>query len=297
MRVALLAVALAVTALPGFAEPGISAGDVLGQVSAEVPFVRQHGWNLGTDGNYYWPNKNAIPETGIRGSPLSGDPLRFGKVADPLNPARRALQFQLGPKDALVSGSQRTEIEMDQNIEMEKVYWVAFELNVQDWGVLAKGDDANLMQLHAGNSDLGLSPQIGLTTAVKKADARGNWGREFEVWVLYSTEAVPDKRRVNIVPFNIGAIPFGRWSSYVFKFRQSLANGMLQVWVDGRQVVNYRGPLGFNPTPGFKDYVKFGYYNWTRPRTSRKLLMRSMVVVADSANKYGPEALSAFARE
>ena len=32
--------------------------------------------------------------------------------------------------------------------------------------------------------------------------------------------------------------------------------------MDGTQIVDHQGNLGFN-TPGLSDYFKFGYYNWS----------------------------------
>ena len=85
-------------------------------------------------------------------------------------------------------------------------------------------------------------------------------------------------------------IPFGQWTDFVFKFRHNTnGNGFLQVWMDGEQIVNHHGNLGFN-TPGYSDYAKFGYYNWSGSNMSspRKVLLRSPTIVADpSGSTYG----------
>ena len=66
-------------------------------------------------------------------------------------------------------------------------------------------------------------------------------------------------------------IPFERWFDLVFKFRLSTGDdGFLHAWMDGKRIAEHEGPLGY-PSPGFKDYLKIGYYNWSRfdsPRTS-----------------------------
>jgi hypothetical protein len=57
--------------------------------------------------------------------------------------------------------------------------------------------------------------------------------------------------------------------------------------------VNYAGPLGFN-TPGYKDYAKFGYYNWGNYDSSRKVLVRSPIMVRDTTgSKYSADTLRA----
>ena len=49
-------------------------------------------------------------------------------------------------------------------------------------------------------------------------------------------------------------IQFGRWVDFVFKFRHNVSgNGLLQVWMDGQQIVNHAGNLGFN-TPKNPNY-------------------------------------------
>jgi hypothetical protein len=69
--------------------------------------------------------------------------------------------------------------------------------------------------------------------------------------------------------------------------------GFLQVWMDGNQLANHQGNLGYNT--GYNDYVKFGYYNWTSAMSSaRKILLRSPTIVADpSGDKYSAEQLRA----
>ena len=49
----------------------------------------------------------------------------------------------------------------------------------------------------------------------------------------------------------------------MFRFKLNTTNaGFLQAWMDGERIVDHRGNLGFN-TPAHRDYVKFGYYNWS----------------------------------
>jgi hypothetical protein len=81
------------------------------------------------------------------------------------------------------------------------------------------------------------------------------------------------------------------------KFKLNTAgNGFLQVWMDGTQIVDHKGLLGYI-TPGNKDFFKFGYYNWSGSNfaSTRKVLLRSPVIVSDpSGTKYKPEDLRAY---
>jgi hypothetical protein len=59
--------------------------------------------------------------------------------------------------------------------------------------------------------------------------------------------------------------------------------------MDGNLIVDHQGNLGFN-TPGYLDYVKWGYYNWSGSgfsTTSRKVRLRNPTIVADpTGSKY-----------
>jgi hypothetical protein len=265
----------------------IDPDDILGEASASVPFASQRGYYVQVIGTYPYVAK--IPETGIHHSPLpGGDTLRFGKAPDPLDPGRQALVFQVHPDDPLTAGARRAELRFGNNIELDQVYWVAFSVYVQDWGRLSGGDESLFgFQLHTGNDNLNLSPSMSLIT-------RG--GRTFWIDARGAIDGAPNTLRAESTRSADYPVPFGRWTDFVVKFKQNVTGaGFMQVWMDGNRVVNYRGSLGFN-TPGYKDYFKFGYYNWTRAMNSpRKVLLRGAVVVRDaSGSKYQPEDLRAY---
>jgi hypothetical protein len=273
---------------PAPAPLAIDAADILGQGQAGVPFAEQSGYTGQILGTY--PYVTSIPESGIHGTVLaSGETLRLGKEADPTDSTRKALAFQLAPTDPLTSKSRRAEISFPPNVEMGKVYWVALSVYVYDWGALP-GTDAALFgtQLHSGDNSLGLSPSFGIYTS---------GGTQFRIESRYSTSATPSQASTITTRHGYRDIPFGRWVDFVFRFKQSIdGNGFLQVWQDGEPIVDHQGSLGFN-TPGYRDYIKFGYYNWSSFATSRKVLLRSPMIVLDpSGSKYSAEDLRAHVR-
>lgn len=276
--------ALAISGLAAAA--GIDPQDILGQASGQLPFVRQSGYYGQVLGNH--PAAATIPEDGIQGPALSnGETLRLGKEPDPADPSRKALVFQLGPDDRLTSGSRRAEISFEPSIEMDRVYWVAFRMYVFDWG-----DDASQgllgTQIHSGDNARGLSPSFGVYFT----------GREMRIEARYSASDVPSQRNTVIARYANQPMPFGRWVDMVFRFRQNLSgNGFLEVWMDGRRIVNHQGSLGFN-TPGYKDYAKFGVYNWTRFATQRKVLLHSPVLILDpTGHSYDDRLVRALIHE
>jgi chitodextrinase len=274
---------------PGTPPSAIDSADILSAAHADIPFSQQRGYSVQVLGTF--PNVTSIPESGIHGSTLpNGETLRFGKVADPVNSTGKALAFQVSPGDPVTAGSKRAEIKFGNNVEMNKVYWYAVSVYIYDWGSLASGDNGLFAaQLHSGDDSRGLSPSFGLYTA-------GSNGRSFSVEARWSTSTSPSQGNTVIARYATRPIPFGRWMDFVFKFRQSTSgNGFMQVWLDGAQIVDHQGLLGFN-TPGYRDYVKSGYYNWSSAfNSARKVLVRSPVVVLDpTGDKYNADDLRAF---
>ena len=251
----------------------ISESHIIGKARAEVLFSQQTGYHAQVMGKS--TQAASIPETGITGALLpNGETLRMGKVNDPSGSGSKVFHFQVHPSDPTTSGSKRAEFSFAHNIEMDKVYWVAVSTFIQDWGTLPSGD-ASLFgtQMHSGDNSRSLSPSFGLYTSAG--------GRNFRVVARWSTSSDPQQGNSVKATYAERPIPFGRWADFVLKFRHNTSgNGFLQVWMDGELIATHNGNLGFN-TPGFLDYAKFGYYNWSTFNSSRKVLLRSPTVVAD----------------
>jgi hypothetical protein len=275
------------TPTPAPTPSSIPAADIIGQAREDMLFSEQNGYNTQVINKYV--SAPSIPESGIHGTTLpNGETLRLGKAADPANSSRKALAFQLHPNDPDTSGSKRSEISFGKNIEPNKVYWVALRTYVPDWGTLASNDVSIFgTQLHSGDNSRGLSPTFSL---VANSD-----GRSFQVYTLYSTSSSPSQGNTTTIKYAKTPIPFGKWTDFVIKFKENTSGaGFLQVWMDGKQIVDHKGNLGFN-TPGYNDYMKFGYYNWSGGfNSTRKVLLRKPTIVLDpTGSKYSVEALRA----
>ena len=268
----------------------IASSDIITRASADIPFAQQGGYNVQVINNY--TSAPSLPESGIHGTTLpNGETLRFGKVADPTDSIRKALAFQVHTSDPLTSSGKRSELSVTPNIEMNKVYWIAFSAYVYDWGTLTTADDALFgTQVHTGDNDAKVGgPSLALVTT--------QTGRKFQVYSRYSESSTPSGSNSVSVRHTEYDIPFGRWADFVFKFKHNTSgNGLLQAWMDGQMIANYTGSLGFNT--GMADYAKFGYYNWSGTSmnsTARKVLLRSPTIVADpTGSKYSQEQLRAL---
>lgn len=272
----------------------IDPADIVDEAQANVPFAQQKGYGAQVVGTFVDVAK--IPEDGIHGSKLSnGETLRLGKVDDPLGSNRKVFAFQLDPGDPVTAGSKRSEISFDKNIDVGAIYWVALRVLVEDWGTLGKNDRSLFgTQIHSGDDSLGLSPSFSINTT-------GDTNRQFEIEARYQKNLgqTPSQSNTTFLHSDARPIAFGQWMDFVFVFRQSLNDdGFLRAWLDGNEIWNYEGKIGFQ-TPGHKDYFKFGYYNWSADFASRrKVHVRSPIVVRDpSGAKYGVEDLLAYVHE
>lgn len=260
--------------------------DVLVHASADAPSGTQKGYGAQVIGRY--PGAAAISEEGIHGTLLpNGETLRLGKVADPADPQRKAFALQLAPEDPKTSGSRRAELVFPHNIEHDKTYWAAVSVYVYDWG--DAGERALFgMQLHSGDNKRGLSPVFAINTAGP---------RRLQIVARTSASPEPSQRDTKTIRFDEKRLPFGQWIDFVFKFRlNTQGKGTLVAWMDGKKIAEHEGSLGFN-TPGHKDYLKFGYYNWSRFDSPRKVLVRSPVVVLDpTGEKYREDEMRAVVK-
>jgi hypothetical protein len=235
------------------APSAIAPSDIIMRASADVPFSQHSGYvatliNTATQAPQ-------VPESGIHGTTLpNGETLRFGKVSDPSNSTRKALAFTVRNSDPTTSNGKRTELSLSPNIEMNKVYWIAFSAYIHDWGTLATNDNSLFgTQLHQGNKSLVVGgPAFGLYTT--------QTGRTFRVQARYSESSTPSSSNAVSVKHAEYPIPFHRWTDFVLKFKQNTSgNGFLQVWMDGQMIANYKGSLGYNT--GYTDYAKSSNIN------------------------------------
>ncbi len=285
----LAVIATFATAVPlqAVAGPALEPADIIGWARGDVPFAQQSGYAAQMLGTHI--PVGSIPEAGIHGGTLSnGETQRVGKETDPLNSARKALSFQLSYSDPNTSGSKRSEISYSPNVEMNKVYWVAFRVYVRDWGNESSGGLFGT-QLHSGDNSRGLSPSFGLYMI---------GARNFEFQTRYSTSSSPSQSNSITVRHSQQPIKFGQWMDVVIKFKHNTSgNGFLQAWTDGNLIVDYKGNLGVN-TSGYKDYFKFGLYNWSSFSAPRKVMLQAPTMVLDpTGSKYDAATLRAYIRK
>jgi hypothetical protein len=90
--------------------------------------------------------------------------------------------------------------------------------------------------------------------------------------------------------FTFGAVETNRWNDWVFHIKLSPgADGLLEVWKDGIQVVNFQGPTTYNDQRG--PFMKMGIYkplwrNGGASASSQRTINIDEVKIGDSSSVY-----------
>ncbi len=83
----------------------------------------------------------------------------------------------------------------------------------------------------------------------------------FYVTVRHSVERIvsnPDDVPEEVV-FDTTKLPLGQWNDFVYQIRWSYrADGFVNAWLNGKQIISYRGPVGYNDEIG--PVFNFGLY-------------------------------------
>ncbi len=95
--------------------------------------------------------------------------------------------------------------------------------------------------------------------------------------------------------YQLGEYKRGAWTDWVFHMKWSpKSDGLIQIWQNGKKVVDTAGPIGFNDPRG--PYFKFGIYKGWRDRTTPvgvvgvRTLYHDEVRVASGAGRYADVA-------
>jgi Ca2+-binding RTX toxin-like protein len=150
------------------------------------------------------------------------------------------------------SGVERSEIASYKKLDIGKTYTVSYKFMVEP-GQPNSADWLVLGQLHSTEDsyDSGVSPPSGINLI----------GERMEIHVRWSTPARTDWSNVKTKSLYTDAqnIKRGHWYDIKMTVKfDPFGNGILDIWRDGDQLVNYRGPLGYNDKIG--PYWKHGVY-------------------------------------
>ena len=152
--------------------------------------------------------------------------------------------------------SYRTELSLKGiSAERGKDYWYGFSIYLPEdfvsdniWEILAQWH--GIPDEDLGESNENLNPPLSLQST------NGEW----KLSSIWDSRQVTDKKNYEGKrSYKLGAYQRGAWTDWVFHIRWSPdSKGLLQVWQNGKKVVDTAGPIGFNDKRG--PYFKLGIY-------------------------------------
>ncbi len=194
---------------------------------------------------------------------------RAGVVADPDKPNALAFELSVMPDDGDVSGigTKRCEIALgwteyaypskvpvrSATLPRNQDFWWGIRFRLDDWR--ATNDRQVIFQWLPGGG-LKTGPMLTLQTQGER------------MWLAIQHDYGPAPSAATLTKVNAwtmnGWLP-KHWYTAIIHARiddVEPGNGHLALWLDGRQVLDYRGPIGFAGARSL-DYAKFGLYHWT----------------------------------
>ena len=212
---------------------------------------------------------------GISGNPptVTTEQKRAGKYA---------MKTVLDRKNSKVS--YRTEVTTGgrEHVKPGQDYWYGFSVYLPNdfvsdniWEIVA--------QWHStpdpgAEVDAALNPPLSLQTQ------NGIW----MVSTIWDSKPVTDKKAYGgKLMHNLTKYQTGRWTDWVFHVKWSPgADGLLQVWQDGKKVIDKPGPIGFNDQVG--PYFKMGLYKGWGDRVTPTGTVGVRTVYHDELRMAGP---------
>ena len=185
----------------------------------------------------------------------------FQIVEDPVMPSNHVARFEVregdyaGDFDRVPNEdgilTSRSEIREKFEAEMGQTYWYSFRTFIpEDFPI----EDNRLViaQWHASDSE-------GEATSPPLAVYYRNG--ELKISVRHSNKETISKddevTKINL--YRQKDFPRGKWHDFVFQVKWSYqSDGFVNAWVDGEQVAQYKGAVGYNDEDG--PYFKFGAY-------------------------------------
>jgi Polysaccharide lyase/K319L-like, PKD domain/Secretion system C-terminal sorting domain len=183
------------------------------------------------------------------------------------NPSGR---FQLNYGNPQIDGGVRAEFETP-TINSTKELWIGFALYLPISYVYDDQGDIT-GQVH---DQSGISPPLSIFNSK---------GHTY-ITVRYDLHSTPSNNTATVYNYDLGTTLTGQWVDYVIHEKFSTgSDGLVQIWRNGAEVVNYSGPLGYDNS-GYP-YVKFGIYKW--PWSSGPSEVSSRVAYYDDIKIAGP---------
>lgn len=180
------------------------------------------------------------------------------------HPGGQSIRFELRGGEAWNEPSDssfRSEIDTDDYVAIGSVQWYGFSLYIpKDF---PKEDNRCVI----GQWHDKAKAQVGEPDKSPAVAQRFRNGR-FYVTVRHSDQRiVTDPDRVpEEIAFETKELPLSNWNDFVYQIKWSChRDGFINGWMNGKQIIQYRGPVGYNDEIG--PTFKFGLYRDATQKT------------------------------
>jgi len=211
-------------------------------------------------------NSNALIFTGdFETGSLKGWGKELGRdysatvVKKPTRAGKYAVRFKLHKDDPIVANSRRAELTLKKEPGGKVERWYGFSIFLpKDY----KRDPTPeiVTQWHASpdldDGEVWRSPPLAVLTRDGQWQVNWRWDAD-----RIMKRSRPDGSKSE----NLGKYKTGTWTDWVFHVKWSWeSDGLLEAWKNGKKVIRYEGPIGYNDKRGV--YFKTGIYKWVWKR-------------------------------
>jgi len=278
----------------------IRRSDILADIDASKPLKTQH-WGVECNGVVRLISE--LPDPVVRANP-GVDGAEFDRVAlaTPEPGGRLGIALRNAETDSLTSGAPRCELSMVDGrrsfLPFARTFWFASRIWIEAWP--GSRDEQIVLQWHDYDFDLSLNPLMAVIVR----------GDQAQLVVRWEAGDGPTLGRSNIRIREVwrgeSKMISAHWANVIMRARISPEprdQPFLELWIDGEQVGDYRGPIGYRPAdPALnqRNYAKLGIYHWLtgNPWDDRFLLrsvfVRRSVLLQDTDEAYTVEQVAAL---
>lgn len=191
-----------------------------------------------------------------------------------------SLRVSLNSHDPNVAGGKRSEFSMGAERSTNFERWYGFSIFLPNDYQLDDQSEIVAQWHDAAPAFLIRSPPIALHLF------HGQW----RIAMFWGAKKFTDKATANKKLLDLGAFEKNKWTDFVFHIKFSYNDdGVLEIWKDGVQVMNYKGPNCYNDDNG--PYFKVGIYKypWNGNKnlpSENKVLYFDDIAIGNETAKY-----------
>ncbi|MBN8733201.1 MAG: polysaccharide lyase [Acidobacteria bacterium] len=189
--------------------------------------------------------------TGWRTSKLA-QPYSGTVVSEPVRSGKYAMRFELRAGDSPGGDGIRAELKEQHLVPLRREIWYSFSTFIP--ASFPRWKDNSVISQWKGSTDEGeyddRSPIL----------AHRYWDHALVIDIRHSSTPLQqgnDGERSTLL--RIPNFPRGVWHDFRYRIVWAHDEGEIDCWLNGKQVIRYRGPAGYNDTRG--PYFKLGLYH------------------------------------